>query len=114
MAFGGAGLAFLVAPELLRFVDLAPGTAAARSDVRAVYGGLELGVAALLGACAHRPEWLRFGLVAQALAFGGLVLGRLVSLALDGAPTPIAVALGLAEALGAILALLALRGLRPR
>ena len=39
VAFAGAGLAFLAAPGLLVLVDLAPVTATARSDVRAVFGG---------------------------------------------------------------------------
>jgi hypothetical protein len=111
IAFAGAGIAFLAAPSLLHLVDIAPGTATARSDARAMFGGLELGIAALLGLCARRPETLHIGLVAQALAFGGLVLGRLVSLAADGVPARITFGLWAAESLGAALAIVAARRL---
>jgi hypothetical protein len=55
---------------------------------------------------------LRIGLVAQALTYGGLLLGRLASVALDGIPPRITIALALAESLGVILALVALRRLQ--
>jgi hypothetical protein len=109
--FAGAGFAFLLAPGLLQLVDLAPETATARSDVRAVFGGLELGVAGLLGLCARRTAWHHVGLLAQALAFGGLATGRLLSLAIDGTPRTLTYALWLPELLGAALAIVALRQL---
>ncbi|WP_438028138.1 DUF4345 domain-containing protein [Sorangium sp. So ce233] len=108
-AFAAAGLAFLAAPGLLTLVDLSPATPTASSDVRAIFGGLELGVAALLAICARRPAWYRAGLTAQALTFGGLALGRLLSLALDGLPRPVTFALWGPEIAGAALAIAALR-----
>jgi hypothetical protein len=112
VAFAGAGLAFLAAPGLLVLVDLAPATATARSDVRAVFGGLELGVGAWLALCARRPAWHGPALVAQALAFGGLAAARLLSLAVDGLPRAVTFALWGPELGGLALALLALRQLR--
>ena len=112
VAFAGAGLAFLGAPGLLVLVDLAPVTATARSDVRAVFGGLELGVGAWLAVCARRPAWHPPALVAQALTFGGLAAARLLSLVLDGLPRAVTFALWAPELGGAALALLALRQLR--
>jgi hypothetical protein len=110
-AFAGAGLAFAAAPDLVRLVGLAPDTATARSDVRAIFGGLELGVAALLVACARRPDWHAVGLLAQALAFGGLAAGRLLSLAADGTPAGITFMLWGPELVGAALATVAFRRL---
>jgi hypothetical protein len=109
VAFAGAGLAFLLAPGLLRFVDLTPTSATARSDVRAVFGGLELALAVFLGVCARRPAWHQAGLLAEALAFGGLAAGRLLSLATDGVPGALTFALWGPELLGAALAVVALR-----
>jgi hypothetical protein len=108
-AFAGPGLAFLLAPGLLRFVDLAPASATARSDVRALFGGLELGLAAFLAACARRPAAHPAGLLAAALAFGGLAAGRLLSLAADGIPRALTFALLGPELLGCGLAVAALR-----
>ena len=111
-AFAAAGATFALAPGLLRLVELAPATPTARSDVRAVFGGLELGIAAALAMCARRPAWRRAGLVMQGLAFGGLAAGRLLSLGLDGVPGKITFALWVPELLGATLAVVALRRLR--
>jgi hypothetical protein len=115
LAFAAFGAALLVAPSLLGTVDLAPPNATAASDLRAVYGGIELGVGAFLGLCAARPAWRTPGLTAMALALGGAAVGRLLGLTLDGAPRPIALVLGALELAGAVAALLALRALRaPR
>lgn len=112
LGFIGFGLAFLLVPGLLGLVELAPATSTARSDVRAVYGGIELGVGAFLAACVRRPTWHRAGLTAQALTLGGAALGRVASLAADGMPRTLALGLGALELLGAVLAIAALRALR--
>jgi hypothetical protein len=91
LAFAGPGLGFLVAPDRLAgWLDLAPGSVTARSDLRAVMGGLELALAACLALCALRAARLRDGLALQMLAIGGLVAGRLVSLGADGTPGALA------------------------
>ena len=109
--FVGFGLALLVAPGLLALVELEPVTATARSDARAIFGGMELGVGVLLALCARRREWYRVGLAAQGLALGGAVTGRLVSLAVDGTPRPVTLVLAALELAGAALAAVALRRL---
>ena len=112
LGFVGFGLAFLVAPGLLGVVELAPSTPSARSDVRAVYGGIELGVGVFLALCARRPTWVRVGLTVQALTLGGAATGRLASLAADGVPRPLVLGLGALELLGAVLTIVTLRSLR--
>ena len=110
VAFGGAGLAFLAAPGVFApAVDLALPTPTARGDVRAVFGGLELGLGVFFALAARRAAWVRPGLVAQALAFGGLAAGRLLSLTLDGPPRVIGLALWAPELAGLALALWLLR-----
>lgn len=88
LVFGGAGLAFLVAPEPLmgalgadlRSVD-------ATSDVRAFVGGLELGVAGFLVYCALSTARIPTGLAASVFALVGVLLARALSLVADGMPT---------------------------
>jgi len=101
LAFAGIGAAFLVAPEAMAArVGVSLAGAAAANDVRAVYGGLQLGVAACLVWCARRPETLRTGLAVQLFTFAGLAAARLVSLLLDGNPGALGLALHAAELLG--------------
>jgi hypothetical protein len=109
LGFVGFGAVLLVAPALLDVVGLDVRSAAARSDVRAVYGGMELGLGFFLASCVSRPTWHHAGLAVQALALSGAVAGRLVSLVLDGAPNRVSLAFLLVEAAGAVLALAALR-----
>jgi hypothetical protein len=115
LPFAGLGLAFLLAPAALAAqVDVALGSATADHDVRAVYGGLQLGCAALLGWGAVRPERVRFALIAQVLFYGGLASARVLAWALAGAPGALGLALHAAEALGVGAAWLALGRLGSR
>jgi hypothetical protein len=87
LAFVGPGLGFLLAPDrMAALLDLGLASATARSDVRAVMGGLEVALGVCLAACALGGHRLRQGLVLQLALFGGLVAGRLVGLGRDGGP----------------------------
>ncbi len=66
-------------------IQLELGGIISSSDLRAVYGGLRIGIGCFL-AWAASTGHLRPGLVAAAALFGGNVLGRLVSLVADGVP----------------------------
>lgn len=77
--------------------------------VRAAYGGSFLGTAALFALGVFRPAWQRLSLVALACLFSGWVLGRLVSLAVDGWPSPLYLGVLAAEVLLLALAVRALR-----
>src|SRR5438309_6825207 len=82
---GGLGIAFLVTPEkLIRQVDLALVGPGGLSEIWAMYGGLELGLAGFFIACAVRQRWARAGLAAQFLSFGGLATGRLAGILQHG------------------------------
>lgn len=65
--------------------------AAARNEVRAVYGGFGVAMGGLLIACRDYPQWRDGVLLALALALLGMAAGRLVSWGvdrrLDGFPT---------------------------
>lgn len=112
VAFGGIGLAFLVAPGAMGArVGVSLAGATADNDVRAVYGGLQLGCAAFLALCATRPAWYAPGIAAQLLTFGGLAGARLLSWLAVGLPEPLGLALHGAEAAGLVLGGLAWRSL---
>ena len=101
LAFAGIGAAFLVAPEAMAArVGVSLAGAAAANDVRAVYGGLQLGIAAFLFHSARRPDVLRTGLAVQLFSFGGLAAARFASLLLDGNPGALGLALHAAEIVG--------------
>lgn len=109
----GFGVPLLVVPDLVRLIELGPATATGRSDVRAVYGGLEVGLGIFCGLCARRPPWFRAGLTMLALALAGVLAGRLVSLVADGWPRMITLVFTGGELAVAALAVAALRAL-PR
>lgn len=85
LAFTGFGLAFLLIPDtMMTHIDLEIPTPMVRTDMRAIYGGLEIGLGLwLLLACA-RPRLREAGLYSATLATGGLVCGRAYGLAMDG------------------------------
>lgn len=83
--FAGMGLYALAAPAaLLRPFGLVPGQSTARAEVRAVYGGFGLAMAAILGYAAVTTGQLRTGIVVTvAAALVGMALGRVISRVLD-------------------------------
>jgi hypothetical protein len=72
-AFGGFGAWLLVKPDALGKVGVEVPTPAARAEIRAFYGGLELGMAAFFAAAAARPTWFEPALILQSATLGGLV-----------------------------------------
>jgi hypothetical protein len=81
-----AGVFALILPALnASIIQLELGGIISSSDLRAVYGGLRIGIGCFLAGAALAGQW-RLGLVAAAALFGGNILGRLVSLLADGVP----------------------------
>jgi Domain of unknown function (DUF4345) len=109
LAFAGFGVALLVRPTLLGTLGIELGGAAAVTEIRAFYGGLELGLAAFFAVASTRDAWLRPALFAQATALGATVLARLVGLVLDGSAQPLILLFAAVEGAGALLAVAALR-----
>jgi hypothetical protein len=79
--FLGMGLLGLVAPQaLIRPFGIELGTATARTEVRAVYGGFGVAVGVLLGLAAFDVGGLRHGVaISVAVALAGMAFGRLVA-----------------------------------
>ena len=83
-AFIGIGIAFVVFPEyLLGRVGIDAPHGSPLTDIRAVYGGLDLGIGLFLLYCLIRSE-VQLGLVASAMILWCLVGSRLVGVAADG------------------------------
>ena len=78
--FAGMGVYALAAPgRVVGPFDVTLGSATARSEVRAVYGGFGLAIAAVLTLALAEPG-LRTGIVITvAAALAGMAFGRLVS-----------------------------------
>jgi hypothetical protein len=113
LALGGLGLAYFIRPHemsnLSGMLLLAP---AAATDVRAYYGGLQLGLAAFLLLALARLELLRGALTLLVLLYSALALARIGGLWLDGgAHQTFNLYALLLEVVSAGLAFWALRGL---
>ncbi len=76
--FAGMGVRALTAPaEMLRPFGITLGEAASRAEVRAVYGGFGLAIAAILGYAIAAPEQIRIGIVVTvSVALLGMAFGR--------------------------------------
>ena len=79
--FLGMGLYALAAPAMmLRPFGFTLGTDVQRAEVRAVYGGFGVAIAAVLGYAAVSPGQLRTGvLITVGAALAGMAFGRLAS-----------------------------------
>ena len=110
LIFVVAGAAFLVAPEQFgKVIELSAPTAMARTDVRATYGGLELGIGIFLIICAARSEWIRAGLWALGLATGGFATGRLTGILVEGTASRLMLICLVTEIIVTFLSILLLR-----
>ena len=68
------------------------------NEIRAMYGGVELGIAAFLFACLAGRWSLRSGLFVAAALLAGAATGRFVSLFIEGMPVTSFVGIWLFEA----------------
>jgi hypothetical protein len=85
VAWGGYGIFCFVSPEQLATIAGVTTQAAwGVTELRAMYGGVQMaiGASALLGAI--RPAWTRWALQVQLLVFLGLVPARVLSAVMGG------------------------------
>ena len=86
LGFFGFGLWLLAEPAgALGKIGIRATSDVGLVELRAFYGGLELGLGLFLAWCAFRPEWREAGLWLVVLANGGLGLARLLAIWLGGA-----------------------------
>ena len=110
LGFLGFGLLFLVSPTTLTtLTDISLPTPIALMEIRGVYGGFFIGAGLFLLICAWRESWLRPGMMAQAAILGGLVVGRVLGLLIDGAANTFIYLLLLSEIIGFIISIAVLR-----
>jgi len=82
--FAGMGLVALASPERITVTFGMTGlTPAARNEVRAVYGGFGLAIAAVLWIASRDPLLARGIYLSVAAALFGMAAGRLVSAAIE-------------------------------
>lgn len=114
VAFAGFGLWLLIQPETLGKVGIQLMEPSAFIEIRAFYGGLEIGFAAFLLYCARSGsmELLKAGLLASGLTLGGVAFGRLFGFIVDGQPTPLVLILTAMEVGGALVNLAAWASVR--
>jgi len=109
LGFIAFGILFLCWPDmLLPGLGIQTLQAQAQVEIRAMYGGLELGLGILLLNC-FAAERQRFGLQLTLASYGGLGLARAGSMLVIGVATPFLWFALAWEAALAALALLALR-----
>ncbi len=102
IVFIGLGIALLFWPvQILKSVEVTFTTVTAFADIRADYGGCILGIGVFLAWCALKAPLVRTGLFCTGFTFSGYVLGRVLSLLIDGMPKPIIFTLMIVEVLGA-------------
>ncbi|MGH8109073.1 MAG: DUF4345 domain-containing protein [Arenimonas sp.] len=109
LGFLAFGILFLCWPDmLLPGVGIQALQPHAQAEIRAMYGGLELGLGFLLLNC-FTIERQRLGLQLSLASYGGLALARAISMWMLGVATPYLWFALAWEAVIAALALLALR-----
>ena len=109
--FLGIGVLYSISPlaVVALFPDGATGTADGRSEIRAVYGGLELGLGLFFALGAWRKEFTAHAVVCAALVsfFAGAV--RTVSFAIEGEIPGMHLYWALLELVGGVVAYAAYR-----
>lgn len=104
LGFIGFGLAFMIAPlATLAAAGIELSGDLAATELRAFYGGLELGIGGLLIAAALQPSQQRNGLWLCLASYGGIGSARAIGMLLTATATPflwfaLATELGLAAA----------------
>lgn len=89
LGFLGFGLWFLVDPiRPLAAIGITATGAPAPTEFRAFYGGLEVGLAAVMLYAAVKPQWRTAGLWLVIATNGGIAAGRLLGVAIDGVWVP--------------------------
>ncbi|MEO8160882.1 MAG: DUF4345 family protein [Arenimonas sp.] len=84
VGFLGFGLWLLVDPGALGKIGIVSTSSTGQIELRAFYGGMEIGLAIFLGWCAFRPEWQQAGLWLVLLTNGGAGLARIIGIVAAG------------------------------
>ena len=111
LGFLGFGAWFLIDPiGPLTAIGITATGAPAATEFRAFYGGLEVGLGALMLVAAAKPQWRTAGLWLVLATNGCIAAGRLLGVAIDGVWVPFFTYALVWEVGFALLAALVLRG----
>jgi len=107
-AFTGFGAALVARPEkILGTIGIKANQPVGRTELRAMYGGMELGFGAFFTIVMFRQEWRRPALAAILCGIGGLGATRIATAIANG-DGPLTYAMGAPEIAAATLAAIAL------
>jgi len=107
--FAGFGIACTIRPDkALAAADVRARSSRGKTELRAMYGGMELGLGAFFALAAFKPSWNRSALAAQALGLGAVAATRLGGILGDHPRGKLMPGLALAEASAAALGAVAL------
>lgn len=109
-----AAIGCLVAPASFAQQAGYSTTPSALTEIRAFYGGLQLGIGLFLAWCLRVPDRVLHGLLLGALAVGGAGLARTFGVVMDQAPTSHHLANLAIEAVTVLLVVVALSRARRR
>jgi len=102
--FVAFGVAFLLSPAKLgALADLSTTSKLGLIELRAFYGGIEIGLGVFLAVTAMRREWQLPGLLCALLALLGVSAARIYGMTVEGWPGPMVLAF-LALELGGVVA----------
>jgi hypothetical protein len=108
-AFIAFGVAYAGWPAaMVRDVGVRLTSTAARIDLAATYGGMQLGIGAFLYYCALRPQRVRTGLVATLAILAGLAGTRAIGMIVTGEASATMWSLLAVEAIGVPLSIVGL------
>ena len=90
LGVGVIGVGYLVSPQfMLALYGVSIESVNEANIFRSAYGGLFVAFALLFAYGAFRPAYSQAALLALAAYMGGFALGRIVSIAVDGVPSPL-------------------------
>lgn len=110
LGFAAFSALFLAAPtSITSMVGILLPSTPSLIEIRSVYGGMFLGVGALMILFALQDDGVRPGMIVLGMISGGLVIGRIVGFIADGAANLLIYTLFGSEVFGLIVAALVLR-----
>lgn len=84
LMFAGLGVYLLKEPgKLDEWIGLRATTAESLTELRALYGGLEIGLGLFLLLCALRQPWISAGCACLVFVCGGIAIARVIGFFID-------------------------------
>jgi hypothetical protein len=107
--FTGFGIAALIAPKwMLKQVDIRPKSNTGMVELRAMYGGMEIGLGAFFAYCMMKDDLAKPALMAQVGSIGGLAAARVAGMVATP-PRKVMYPVAAAEVAATILGLIAMK-----